>query len=125
MSNEVTPVRMSEMYICWNCKETTSNIRPDYFTKYEPGRFPPKYNSLCDKCSTEMEEQSEFENMQIGSSVTCPACGYEDTDSWEYGECEEEYYECKSCGEPFELEVETLYTYTTKRLKLEEEKENE
>lgn len=46
--------------------------------------------------------------------ITCPWCGYENPDSWEfdadYGDCE-----CPSCGKPFLFERIVEITYTSKR----------
>lgn len=44
--------------------------------------------------------------------ATCPWCGYEDRDSWEYQEGETET-ECPWCGEPYTVETVLEVRYTT------------
>ena len=47
--------------------------------------------------------------------ITCPWCGYEDPDSWEFeSECDDEH-ECPNCGELFVLERNVNITYTSRR----------
>ena len=52
--------------------------------------------------------------------VTCPWCGYEEQDSWEY---EDDEYECNSCGKPIEVyRIVDIHYSTVKVIK--QEKQN-
>lgn len=50
-------------------------------------------------------------------TIICPHCGYEYEyyDSCEYEEGEEEEIECNCCGHKFDLEVEEIRYYSTKK----------
>lgn len=43
--------------------------------------------------------------------IVCPACGYEDPDSWQYPESTD--LQCDVCGAAFRVQVEYWTTYTT------------
>lgn len=67
-------------------------------------------------CLARFKREYAWENEQWHQEeITCPWCGYVDTDSWEFeGEYDDEY-ECPSCGKPFILERVVDITYTSKR----------
>ena len=97
---------MSDMYTCDLCGKPTPNFKPWSFgTNYGKRGFEEKF-----------EREHAWENEQWQQEeITCPWCGYVDTDSWEFeGEYDDEY-ECPSCGKPFILERVVDITYTSKR----------
>lgn len=51
------------------------------------------------------------------SHITCPYCGYEDRDSWEWNEGEEGdgEHECASCGETMTVSRHVHVTYSTSK----------
>lgn len=50
--------------------------------------------------------------------ITCPHCGYENPDSWEFAHRDQGTdLECPSCEKPFFLEVEREVYYTTNFIK--------
>ena len=51
--------------------------------------------------------------------ITCPYCGYEDEDSWEF-EDEEGVVECESCGKGFNVTQEITVTYSSSKIRCDE-----
>lgn len=51
---------------------------------------------------------------QYAEHITCPWCGYEYEDSWEYQDDEDEM-ECADCGKKFSLSIRIETDYTTYR----------
>lgn len=102
----------SKLYVCDLCGKPTSN-----HTFYWSGPICGKDGySWCDECISDFERKQEWENEQSGKeNITCPWCGYEDTDSWEFDAEYDDDYECPSCGKPFILERIVEVTYTSKR----------
>ena len=103
---------MGDTYKCDLCGKPTSNR-----TFFSSGPIGGKDGySWCDECVSYFDRKMEWENEQSEKeNITCPWCGYEDPDSWEF---EGEYdgdYECPSCGKPFILEACVEVTYTSKR----------
>ncbi|HID0796030.1 TPA: hypothetical protein ACXDAB_003467 [Clostridium botulinum] len=47
------------------------------------------------------------------NEIVCPFCGYEFTDSWEYGEEDLGLIECNECGKSFYTNREVSVTYST------------
>lgn len=69
----------------------------------------------CPECVHYDVELSIWENEQLATDeITCPWCGYELSDSWEYGDSDDAA-ECPECGKLFEYEREVDVTYTSKR----------
>lgn len=103
---------MSEMYACDLCGKPTTN-----FERYLIGSIGRRDGySLCDDCREKEKRETAWENEQWHKDeITCPWCGYEDPDSWEFGAEYDEEYECPSCGKPFVLEKLVEVTYTSKR----------
>ena len=65
------------------------------------------------------DNTKEFET-EYTRYITCPYCGCEDADSWEWGGDEiniEADYTCGSCGEEFIAIREVEVTYTTMKNK--------
>lgn len=50
------------------------------------------------------------EEQYATDNITCPYCGYENTDSWEADESDE-HYECSNCGSYFSYEREVSVSY--------------
>lgn len=100
--------KTGETYTCERCGKPTPNRR--LFLSGKDGY------SWCDECIAESNRERKWENEQLyKDEITCPWCGYEDSDSWEFeGEYDDEY-ECPECGKKFILEVRTEITYTSKR----------
>lgn len=46
------------------------------------------------------------------SEVTCPWCGYEHSDSWEFSDGD---YDCADCEKPFGVSRDESVTYSTVR----------
>jgi hypothetical protein len=45
--------------------------------------------------------------------AVCPWCGYQERDSWELDDGENY---CNSCGQAFNLRIDTTTTYTTQKI---------
>ncbi len=43
--------------------------------------------------------------------IVCPHCGYEQSDSWEYGS--KGTVDCDECGKDYQFQRDELVTYTT------------
>lgn len=72
--------------------------------------------SRCDECIAEFDRELKWKNEQSHKEeITCPWCGYEDSDSWEFEGEYDDAYECPECGKKFILEVLTEVTYTSRR----------
>jgi len=56
-------------------------------------------------------------------NITCPYCGWEDEDSWEFGE-DEGTATCGSCEKEFNVTREIEVTYSTSRIECEEGEHN-
>lgn len=98
---------MSEMYTCDRCGKPTPNYREYIFGPIDGVRG----YSLCDKCKKRADLKRVWRNEQLcRDEITCPWCGYEDPDSWEFEGEYDDAYECPSCGELFILEREVTYT---------------
>ncbi|KKL67571.1 hypothetical protein LCGC14_2133600, partial [marine sediment metagenome] len=50
-------------------------------------------------------------NCNYEDEITCPHCGYKDTDSWETQESGET--SCNSCSKKFHVEIEHSTTYSS------------
>lgn len=99
-------------YVCELCGKPTSNRKV-----FSSGPIYGKDGySWCDECISDFKRKQEWENEQSAKeNITCPWCGYEDTDSWEFDAEYDVDYECPSCGKPFILERIVEVTYTSKR----------
>lgn len=60
----------------------------------------------------------EHENVK---EIVCPYCGYEFSDSWEFGDDSEREITCEACYKPFTSYREVEVTYSTERKKCENE----
>ena len=73
----------------------------------------------CDECkeriSKQVDWESENEHRREGT-IICPYCDfeYEEYDAYAYEESENEI-ECPECGKRFDLEVENITYFSTKR----------
>lgn len=94
---------------CGHCGKPTDNIK-----KYEGIII-----HICDECqeqiSKEIEWQLENEHWRE-KTIICPYCDYEyeSYDAYAYEENETEI-ECELCGRKFDLEVEEIRYFSTKR----------
>lgn len=104
--------KTGETYACCLCGKPTSNRR-----LFVDGPIGGKDGySWCDECIAEFDRELKWENEQSRKEeITCPWCGYEDSDSWEFEGEYDDAYECPECGKKFILEVHTEITYTSKR----------
>ena len=102
---------MAEMHICDRCGKPTPN-----YSKYITGTVCGRDGySVCDDCRSKERRERAWENEQLcKDEITCPWCGYVDTDSWEFEVEYDDAYECPSCGKPFILERIIYITYTSK-----------
>ena len=123
MSGELKEVRIatdvphwwrktSETYTCERCGKTTSNRK-----LFSCGPIGGKDGySRCDKCIADFDRELEWENEQPNKeAITCPWCGHEESDSWEFEGEYDDAHECTECGKKFILEVLTEVTYTSRR----------
>lgn len=104
--------KTGETYTCKRCGKPTHNRK-----LFAGGPIGEEDGfSWCDECIAGRGRKLKWENTQsYKEEITCPWCGYEDSDSWEFvGEYDDEY-ECPECGKKFILEVHTEITYTSKR----------
>lgn len=104
--------KTGETYSCSRCGKPTSNRM-----LFDGGPLAGKDGySWCDECIAEFDRELEWGNEQsYKEEITCPWCGYEDSDSWEFEGEYDDAYECPECGKKFILEVLTEVTYTSRR----------
>jgi len=104
--------KTGETYTCERCGKPTPNRK-----LFTGGPIGEKDGfSWCDECIAEFDRERKWENEQLyKDEITCPWCGYEDSDSWEFEGEYDDAYECPECGEPFILERVVNITYTSKR----------
>ena len=55
------------------------------------------------------------------SNITCPYCGWEDNDSWEFDQ-EDGTVECGGCEKEFNVSRNVEVTYSTSRIACEDDK---
>lgn len=92
---------------CYSCHAPARERRVSKFTGED--------FTLCPACDRRLGALVDWDNTQLlEDKATCPYCGYEDPDSWEYEEGSQEA-ECPSCGRVFDLEVVVDIKYTTNR----------
>lgn len=103
---------MADMHICDRCGKPTPN-----YSKYICGPVCGSDGySICDDCRKRRDRERAWENVQWHQeAITCPWCGYVDTDSWEFDDEYDDKYECLRCGKPFVLEKLVEVTYTSRR----------
>lgn len=75
---------------------------------------------ICNKCQLAIQKQIEFQsdNQHFRKDkIKCPWCDfeYEDYDGYAYDAGAEEEVECAECGKKFELQVEEIRYYSTKK----------
>lgn len=104
-------------YKCDSCGNSTDNIYHD--SDFMGEDFIKKYGDKeyhrCADCDKRLNDEIEWENEQSYMEyITCPWCGYENCDSWEYEDSENEV-KCVDCGRLFDLEINHEVTYTTKK----------
>lgn len=111
-------------YICSKCGKPTDNIR-----KVEGSDIT---YSWCDECHDRFDREFDYQNEgeTINErSLICPHCGHEYDDYTAYGfdEGDAEEVECEACGKKFDLEIECVRRYSTKRsiCEMPEDDENE
>lgn len=99
-------------YICNICKGPTDDA-------HTIGDLAQVFH-LCDACrdkiDREYDYQSAGETIQERTLV-CPHCGheYEDYDAYGFDEGGTDEVECEACGRKFDLEIECIRRYSTKR----------
>ena len=108
------------MYTCRCCGSPTDNDQSFDI----PARYGCRGGRIevhrCDKCDKrfhqELEWESEGETIRE-NNVICPYCEYEysDYDGYQFDEGKTEEVECPECGGKFDVEVEVIRTYSTKR----------
>ena len=100
---------------CRKCGEETDN-----FIEYSDWLKARHLNDgegywKCPECVNYTVELALWENEQLDmDEITCPWCGYEFGDSWEYDDGDDAA-ECPECGKLFEYTREIEVTYTSKR----------
>lgn len=104
--------KTGETYTCSLCGKPTPNRK-----LFADGPIGGKDGySWCDECIADFDRKLKWENEQSNKEeITCPWCGYEDSDSWEFEGEFDDAYECPECGKKFVLEVFTEITYTSRR----------
>ena len=103
---------MADMHICDLCGKPTPN-----YSKFISGPVCGSDGcSVCDDCKKQRDRERAWKNEQWHKDeITCPWCGYEDPDSWEFEAEYDEEYECLHCGKPFFVEKLVEVTYTSMR----------
>lgn len=102
---------------CCNCGKDTDNFIE--WSDWLKSRYPEDGDGYwkCPECVAYTVALYEWENEQYGTSeITCPWCGYEFSDSWEYGD-DDDACECPDCGKLFSYTRDIEVTYTSKRRK--------
>ena len=107
------------LYKCDKCGEPTDNDQSFTLTTvHGPGRRYEVHR--CDRCDKrfqlEIDWESEGETIREDTLI-CPYCGHEyDTyDAYDFEEGRTPEVECEICGKKFDLEIETMRLYSTKR----------
>ena len=104
------------VYICKRCGMPTENYYS--YSPYLAGLAGAEGISICDACTTELNNIREWENEQFETrNLVCPWCGYEDRDSWELSDSDDSYT-CPECGEVFAYERNITVTYTSRKREL-------
>lgn len=98
-------------YICGICGKPTDN---------ENILSPTVTLHTCDDCSARIHREAEYQadgEQFREKTVICPHCGYEydPYDSYGFDEGETEDVECECCGHKFDLEVEDIRYFSTKK----------
>lgn len=68
---------------------------------------------LCPLCHTKRVDDriAAFDgNTAYTSEITCPHCGYRESDSWEFEDSE---YECSDCGRSYGVQRNVTVDYST------------
>lgn len=94
---------------CSHCGKPTDNVK-----SYEGIII-----HTCDECEEQISKEVEWEyknNHYREKTIICPYCDYEYEayEAYVYEEAEEEI-ECELCGRKFDLEVEDVRYFSTKR----------
>ena len=100
---------------CRRCGEETDNFIE--YSDWWKARYSEGGEGYwkCPGCVNYTVELALWENEQIATDeITCPWCGHEFGDSWEYGDSDDAC-ECTECGKLFEYTRETEVTYTSRR----------
>lgn len=113
------------IHSCMFCGNMTENINEakDFMSTSFVDTYGNSEIHICDKCKEELFNIDEWQNEQFReNTIICPWCGYqyEEYDSYEFEEGEyidDDLITCPECGQKFELEVEYLTYFTTKKPK--------
>ena len=100
---------------CRRCGGKTDNFIE--YGSWRKARYPEEGGGYwkCPECVSYTAELALWENGQLATDeITCPWCGREFGDSWEYGDSDDSC-ECPECGKLFEYARETVATYTSRR----------
>ena len=110
-----TAERGMRMYKCCECGKPTENIKRLTLPSGTEFSF-----SRCDECKDRLDReydyQAETETIKE-TELICPHCqaSYDWYDAYEFEEGTTEEVECMFCGKKFDLEVEHIYRFSTKR----------
>lgn len=96
-------------YICRDCGKPTDNIKIVCNSEIH----------ICDDCLKQLDREIEWEmenEHYHESAIICPYCDYEyeQYDSYYYDEGHD-IVKCRACGKNFNLEVEEIRYFSTKR----------
>jgi len=101
-------------YICCECGKPTDNIE-------EVNMATNSFSySKCDECKERWSREYDWQNENETSDerqLICPHCGheYDDYDAYGFDEGKTEEIICELCGKKFDLEVECVRRFSTKR----------
>lgn len=104
-------------YTCGECGTTNLAGESFHYHIWKGEHCPDCHKFIEDNKKREQIEQYQSgEDEPCGTDeVTCPWCGYEYSDSWEFGESEEEEI-CQNCEKEFSFERHVEVTYNSSRV---------
>jgi len=99
-------------YVCDSCGEPTDNAMTIAGIE--------RVFHTCDACETRIRREIEWGNRGDQfreNTVICPYCGfsYEDYDAYGFDEGKTDEVVCPECGKKFDLEVEDIRYFSTRR----------
>jgi len=82
--------------------------------RYSPNHYSRKNNFVV--CVKKLIDENEEIDYEYVSEITCPYCGYKNTDSWEMpDESDNEY--CDNCGSEYSYCREVTVEYCSQKIK--------
>ena len=101
-------------YTCKRCGKPTGNYTT--FSHATAVLLGEAGVSICDECREKRRARRDWQNEHCETEyITCPWCGYEEHDSWEFAYDSDDAHEYPECGKVFEWERQIEITYMSRR----------